>query len=110
MILNSGWQWGGGSLWEPCLSRDQETGAGFLHGFEAGVKVELLQGSVFGWVKGSGESHLALILVSIPQSMLRDQGPLRCSAEEAPASSDTFGGTQLHSAFDYKLQKSTRLI
>lgn len=60
---------------EPCLTGDQETGAGFLHGSEAGVKVGLLQGSGSGWVKGSGESHLALILVSIPQSMLRGQGP-----------------------------------
>lgn len=39
---------------ESCLSGEQETGAGFLHGSGAGVEVELLQGLSSGWVKGQG--------------------------------------------------------
>lgn len=58
----------------------------------------------------SGESHLAFILVSIPQRMLRGQSPLRCSMEERSPGSDAFGETQLLSAFDCKLQKSALLI
>lgn len=69
---------------EPCFSGEQEMGAGFLYGSEAGARVGL-QGSGSGWVKGSGEFHMTLILVSIPQSMLRDQGPSECSVEEALA-------------------------
>lgn len=73
---------------EPCLSGDQEAGAGFLHGFEAGVKAGL---ALVG-PKVQGKPHLTFILVSIPQSVLRDLVPSRGSVEETPGS-DIFGGS-----------------